>query len=109
MKQILKEEEIVGKTIKSNGYGDNAFCLIFTDDTFCVINGSGYDENDVEFCNDEITTTPTLWNGDDLVNMGLCSIEEAETAKENERKENLKNKEQKEYNEYVKLKNKYEK
>lgn len=109
MKQILKEEEIVGKTIKSNGYGDNAFCLIFTDETFCIIKGSGWDENDVEFSDEEINLKPTLWNGSYLVDMGLISKEEAKEAEEKENEINLKKQKEREYQDYLKLKSKYEK
>ena len=109
MKQILKEEEIVGKTIKSNGYGDNAFCLIFTDGTFCIIKGSGWDENDVEFSDEEISLAPTLRNVSYLSGMGLITKEEAKEVKEKEMVENIKKQKEREYQDYLKLKSKYEK
>ena len=109
MKQILKEKEIVGKTIKSTGYGDNAFCLIFTDKTFCIIKGSGWDENDVEFSDEEINLTPTLWSGSYLFGMGLITKEEEKEAEEKEELENLKKQKKREYQDYLNLKSKYEK
>ena len=107
MEQILKEDDIIGKTIKSNGYGDNAFCLVFTDNTYCIIKGSGYDENDVEFSDEGISLKPTLWNAEYLVAMGLVSNDEAEEAKRNEELENEQKEKEKEYKQYLKLKMKF--
>jgi len=116
MKQILKEEEIVGKTIKSAKYGDNAFCLIFTDESFCIIQGSGYDENDVELSDDEIYLIPTDYNISNLLGMRLITPEEAEIAKQKiedkkkkDKSKGAKKKRESEYQNYLKLKAKYEK
>jgi len=61
MKQLLREEDIIGRTIKSTGYSDNVFCLIFTDDTFCIVRGDG---EDVYISDDKIDLTLFSWNAD---------------------------------------------
>jgi hypothetical protein len=80
MKQILEENGIIGKTIKATSYGDNEFCITFTDETFCIVKGTGYEDNDVEFSNEKINLEPNLYNARDLFKMGFISEDEAEKA-----------------------------
>jgi len=108
MIQILKENEIVGKTIKSIGYGDNAFCIIYTDDTFCIISGTGWDNNEVEFSEEKIVLEPYNWNAANLAMMGLISRSEADDviAKHKLKQEKLIN--DTEYKRYLALKKKFD-
>ena len=107
MKQILKEDDIVGKTIESNGYGDNAFCLKFTDKTFCIIKGSGWEENDVELSDNLINQTPDSYNADDLAEMGIISKVEAKNIKEKASTDRAEREYEGEYKTYLYLKSKF--
>ena len=49
MEQIRNQDLVKGKIIERTDYLDNQFFIFFTDNTFCIISGCGWDENDVEF------------------------------------------------------------
>lgn len=113
MKQILEEEELIGKTIKSNGYGNNDFCLVFTDETFCIINGLGWDDDiAVGLSDNEINMTPdSFFYVNELFRMGLISEQEVEKIKEKNNLKRLKEekeRKEKEYHHYLALRSKYE-
>jgi hypothetical protein len=73
MRQITEETEIVGKEILRIANNDNYCFLIFTDKTFAVIKGAGWDCNeedvDVEFDTDTIELNPQKCTNSELANL----------------------------------------
>lgn len=76
MKQILQDECLIGKTIKSTGYADNTYALFFEDETFAIFRGCGWDEKDVELMSDKFNLTPGQYNCDELLEIGIIDQEE---------------------------------
>lgn len=70
-KQITSVKELIGKTIERTGYSDNEFFLFFTDKTFCIFKGCGYDENDVQLSEDLFNTEPNRFNVHKLLDLGF--------------------------------------
>jgi hypothetical protein len=102
MEQIRNSDLIEGKTIQRTDYLDNKFFLFFTDNTFCIISGCGWDERDVEFNEDKFEVEPNTSNYDDLKSIGI--IDEAtffkfKDIKEQKNKEYRKQQEIKQLNE----------
>ncbi len=75
MKQLTKTNELIGKTIKRNAYLENKLFFFFTDDTFCIVKGCGWEEWDVELSSDEFNTEPSDYYLDDLKEIGLLEEE----------------------------------
>lgn len=75
MKQITKEEDLVGKTIVRTAYGSNIFLLEFKDREFCIFKGCGWDENDVELMDEAYNTEPSDWNYKELFELGIITQE----------------------------------
>ena len=108
MEQILEENQIIGKTIKSIGYGENAFCIVFTDNTFGIVKGTGYGDWDVEYSNDTINLEPDEFNAHNLEKMGLITRLEASQAIRASRKKQRERREQSERDTYERLKRKFD-
>ena len=105
MKQILKREELIGKTIKSSGYGDDVLCVVFTDSSFCIVE-LGY--SGPEMSGEEISLMPSGWSSSYLIDMGLISQGDWDKAIRNLEEEENKLKKAKEYEKYLILKAKFE-
>jgi hypothetical protein len=79
MEQITESEELLGKQIKKTDYIDNHFFLFFTDETFCVFKGCGWDERDVELMDEDFGIEPNDYNYKELHGLGF--ITDAEKTK----------------------------
>ena len=76
MKQILIKEELINKTIKTTGYSDNMFVVFFTDETYSIFRGCGWDSTDVELMDNEYSLNPTRYNLLELKEIGIISKDE---------------------------------
>lgn len=76
MEQIKKSNELIDKQIKRTAYTDNHFFLFFTDDTFCVFRGCGWDERDVELMDEDFYTEPSSYNYKELHELGFITFEQ---------------------------------
>ena len=71
MEQIKNSDILEGKIIERTDYLNNKFFLFFTDNTFCIISGCGWEEHDVEINDDDFEVEPNTRNYDDLKSIGL--------------------------------------
>jgi hypothetical protein len=71
MEQIKNSDLLEGKIIERTDYLNNKFFLFFTDNTFCIISGCGWEEHDVEINDDDFEVEPNTRNYDDLKSIGL--------------------------------------
>ena len=102
MEQIKNSDLLEGKTIERTDYLDNKLFLFFTDNTFCIISGCGWEDHDVELNDDDFDVEPNTSNYNDLKIIGL--IDEAtffkfKKLKEQENKEWKKQQDIKQLNE----------
>ena len=109
MKQIIKDKNLLGKTVKRTGYTDNAFILFFTDNTFAVFRGCGYDEWDVELRDEPYSLKPTVSNALDLCGLGIITKEEYDKIHRDNKASIKLYEKQKELEEYERLKLKFDK
>lgn len=97
-----------GKTIKRTAYTDNNLFFFFTDNTFAIAKGCGWDERDVEITDEEFNLVPNDYNIDDLKEIGVLDAEQWQKLKsEKENKMREYNKKQ-ELEKLAELKRKYE-
>jgi len=107
MKQITEAEQLLNKTIERTAYIDNAFCLFFTDKTFCIFQGCGWDEKDVELLDEKFDIIPNGYNTMDLLNLGFITKDEADAVTKKYQDDNRQLVEQKEIEKLKELKAKY--
>lgn len=70
-KQLFKEKDLIGKTIQRMEYNENHLFFFFTDNTFCVARGCGWEERDVELMYEKYNIEPNDWNLEDLHEIGV--------------------------------------
>lgn len=71
MKQLINEEELIGKTIKTIAEDDQLF-IVFNEDCFAVFHSN---EGNVHLESDKVDLTPNRYNINLLVQMGIMSPE----------------------------------
>ena len=69
--QIKEQDELTGKTIQRVAYTDNRLFFFFTDNTFCISRGCGWESRDVEIMDETYDTKPNDWNLDELKEVGI--------------------------------------
>jgi hypothetical protein len=71
--QIFKQKELSGKTIERVEYIDNHLFFFFTDSTFTVARGCGWEERDIEIMYEKYNIEPNDWNIEELNELGILS------------------------------------
>ena len=69
--QIKEQDELTGKTIQRVAYTDNHLFFFFTDNTFCISRGCGWESRDVEIMYETYDTKPSDWNLEELKEVGI--------------------------------------
>lgn len=109
MEQLIKDEQLVGKTIARVAYIDNTYALFFTDDTYVIFRGCGWEEHDVQIMSEEYSLVPkTIWQAWDLKGLGVITEEEYVKFSSEAEKRDIKAKIQREKDLLMELKAKYE-
>lgn len=108
MKQIFEEKDLINKMIVKTGYANNAFALFFSDNTYAIFRGCGYEENDVELVDNIYSLDPTTSNAYELRDMGVITQKEYDRVWKEHSDEKLIEQEEREKYLYEKLKLKYE-
>jgi len=108
MEQIIKAEDLIGKEILKTKYHYSGFLIIFTDNTFCIIEGEGEDSEYASIKNYKTDLTPNSYNYDTLVFLGILTEEDVKNIKEEEQKKRKEFAESKKYAAYLALKEEYE-
>ena len=107
MKQIKNMEEIAGKTIDRTAYSDNNLFFFFTDGTFTIARGCGWEERDVEISDDEYDLEPNNHNLYELFEIGILNEKQYENLREEKEKRNQEKQTQNELAKLDELKRKY--
>ena len=107
MKQLLKDKQLIGKTIQRTGYADGHYALFFDDDTYAVWRGCGWEGNDVELMDESYSLVPTISNAYELRDMGVISQDEYNEIHINYEANQEIRREQIELEEYNRLKQKF--
>lgn len=108
MKQLLKDEELIGKIIIRTGYTDTLYVLFFDDKTYAVFQGCGWQSHDIELMDETYSLEPTISNARELHDMGIITDEKRNEI-QNQYHADLKIKEdEQERKEYERLKQKFE-
>lgn len=107
MEQIKNSDLLKGKTIERADYLDNKFFLFFTDNTFCIISGCGWEGHDVELNDDDFEVEPNIYNYDDLKSIGLIDEATFFKFKELKEQENMERRKQQEIKQLNELRKKY--
>lgn len=107
MKRIISEEELVGKTITRTAYTDNKFFLFFSDNSYCIFRGHGWDENNVELSEEPFDTVPNGYNLHDLRVTGFISEDTYLQLIEERKKQDLEQKRLDDLEKLADLKRKY--
>lgn len=107
--QVLKQDEIVGKTILrtvANSIGDEELFLFFTDNTFCVFR-SYYEGNEIYFSENLFETRKQFADYRVLHHLGMLSDEEYDSIHQRKKNEEAESIKQREIEALKKLKAKY--
>lgn len=107
MKQIKNMEEIAGKTIARTAYSDNNLFFFFTDNTFTIARGCGWEEKDVEISDDDYDLNPNDYNLYELFEIGILTEKEYDNLREVKVKRNQEKQMQNELAKLDELKIKY--
>lgn len=107
MEQLKDSNLLEGKTIGRTDYLDNKFFLFFTDKTFCIISGCGWEERDVELNYDDFNVEPNTRNYNDLKSIGLIDEATFFKFKELKEQENKKWRKQQDIKQLNELRKKY--
>jgi len=108
MKQIKSEEELKGKTVERCRYSDNAYAIFFTDNTFIVFSGIGWEDNDVDINTDSFDLTPNVFNINRLSEWGVITTDEYNYKIKQYSEESMEREGEHERQLYDKLKKKYD-
>jgi hypothetical protein len=101
MKQIIKESDLIGKTIKSVHFpGESEGCIVFADETFAIIVDDSYDEKSIALFQSYFNPDPDIYNYSSLYELGLITKQERDKW---EILKNKKNREDEEASEKAKL------
>ncbi len=99
--------EIIGKTVKSTKIYSNHIVIFFTDDTFVVIESSGWEIKYASIRTDNYNINPNDYNISELHEIGIITTEERDLLKESLKRKEIENKEAQEKEMFLKLKEKY--
>jgi len=112
MEQLTEEHKLIGKTITRfiTKYGDenNKIFLIF-DKEFAILEGTGWDDNQIRFCSERINTIANEYNCAILSDIGIISEKEAKRVISDYHKKNNDLKEKNELKKLAELRAKYPK
>lgn len=107
MEQIKSMTEMEGKTIKRTAYTDNHLFFFFTDDTYAIAKGCGWEERDVEISDETYNLEPNDYNLYELKKIGILDEQQYQKLQGEKEKRSKEVKQKRELEKLAELKRKY--
>lgn len=107
MEQIKDRTEMEGKTIKRTAYTDNRLFFFFTDDTFAIAKGCGWEEMDVEISDNTYNLEPSDYNLYQLKEIGILDEQQYQKLQGEKEKRSREAEQKRELEKLAELKRKY--